>query len=143
MLSIRFARVGKTKQPTYRLTVAEKGRDAYGRSLEILGHYNPRSKVCEVNAERIKYWISVGAQPSPRVHNLLVDQNVITTPKIKISRAKKKKGAEAAPAAEKKTPATEGKKEAAKEEKKEPAAKDEKKESAPKKEEKPAPEAKK
>lgn len=99
MLAIRFARVGKTKQPSYRITVAEKGRDMYGKSLEILGHFNPRSKVCEVNAERIKYWISVGAQPSDRVHNLLVDQNVIAGPKVKVSRGKKKKAAEAAAAA--------------------------------------------
>ena len=98
MLAIRFARVGKTKQPTYRITVSEKGRDLYGRSLEILGHYNPRSKVCEVNSERIKYWISVGASVSPTVYNLLVDQQVIAGPKVKVTRAKAKKGT-AAPAA--------------------------------------------
>jgi len=90
MLAIRFARIGKTKQPTFRLTVAEKGRDTFSRALEILGHYNPRSKVCEVNAERIKYWLSVGAKPSDRVHNLLVDQNVMAGPKVKVSRGKKK-----------------------------------------------------
>ncbi|TSC76538.1 MAG: small subunit ribosomal protein S16 [Parcubacteria group bacterium Gr01-1014_31] len=102
MLAIRFARVGKTKQPTYRITVSEKGRDLFGRSLEILGHYNPRSKVCDVNAERIKYWLSVGAAASPTVHNLLVDQHVIEGPKIKVTRGKKKAAetpAAAAPAA--------------------------------------------
>lgn len=100
MLAIRFARVGKTKQPTYRITVSDKRRDTFGRALEILGHYNPRSKVCEVNAERMKHWLSVGAQPSATVHNLLVDQNLITGPKVKVSRAKKRPApdAPAAPA---------------------------------------------
>ncbi|MEK7139690.1 MAG: 30S ribosomal protein S16 [Patescibacteria group bacterium] len=107
MLAIRFARVGKTKQPTYRITVSEKGRDLYGRSLEILGHYNPRSKVCEVKKERIQYWLSVGAKPSPTVHNLLVDQHVIEGPKIKVTRAKKKT-ADTAPAAAPKASAAEG-----------------------------------
>ncbi|MDD5110298.1 MAG: 30S ribosomal protein S16 [Patescibacteria group bacterium] len=103
MLAIRFARVGKTKQPSYRLVVSEKGRDLYGKSLEILGNFNPRTDVSQINAERVKYWISVGAQPSARVYNFLVDQNVIPGPKLKISRAKKKKGeeAKAAPAAPK------------------------------------------
>lgn len=90
MLAIRFARVGKTKQPTYRITVSDKRRDMFGRALEILGHYNPRAKVCEVNAERIKHWLSVGAQPSSTVHNLLVDQNLIAGPKVRVSRPKKK-----------------------------------------------------
>ncbi len=96
MLAIRFARVGKTKQPTYRITVSDKRQDTFGRALEILGHFNPRTNVCEVKADRIKYWISVGAQPSSTVHNLLVDQNVIAGPKIKVSRGKKKKSTEAA-----------------------------------------------
>jgi len=90
MLAIRFARVGKTKQPSYRLVVSEKGRDLYGKSLEILGNLNPRSDVLNVNAERIKYWLSVGAKPSARVYNMLVDQNIIPGPKIKVSRGKKK-----------------------------------------------------
>lgn len=104
MLAIRFARVGKTKQPSYRITVSEKARDMYGKSLEILGHFNPRSNVCEVNAERIQYWLSVGAKPSARVHNLLVDQNVMTGPKVKVTRGKKKKVEEAKAAAPAATP---------------------------------------
>jgi small subunit ribosomal protein S16 len=116
MLAIRFARVGKTKQPTYRITVSDKRRDTFGRALEILGHYNPRTKVCEVQAERIKYWISVGAQPSATVHNLLVDQNVVTGPKVKVSRKRKKKAEEAAAPAAQTVPA------GGKAEKPEPAA---------------------
>ncbi|MFA6215442.1 MAG: 30S ribosomal protein S16 [Patescibacteria group bacterium] len=90
MLKIRLARIGKKKQPTYRFIVSESGRDVYGKALEILGRYNPFTKVCEVKKDRILYWISKGAQPSPTVHNLLVDQNVITAPKVKASKAGKK-----------------------------------------------------
>lgn len=98
MLKIRLARVGKRKKPVYRLIVSENTKDTYGRFLEILGHYNPFTKVIEVNKDRILYWISKGAQPSPTAHNLLVDQNVIQADKVKASKSKKKK-AEATPEA--------------------------------------------
>ncbi len=83
---IRLSRVGKIKQPTYRLIVSEKSKDTRGKYLEILGTYNPRSNPATVkfDAERIKYWMSKGAQPSDTVHNLLVDQKIITTAKRKI-----------------------------------------------------------
>ena len=98
MLKIRLARVGKKKSPTYRFVVSESARDLYGNHLEHLGHYNPFTKVCEVNKDRILYWISVGAQVSPTAHNLLVDQNVITKAKVKASKtgSRKKAAAEAA-----------------------------------------------
>lgn len=110
MLAIRFARIGKTKQPTYRLTVTEKSRDTFGRQLEILGWYNPRSKVAQFNAERITYWLSKGAQPSPTVHNLLVDQNLIKAKKVRASKSRKK--GEQPAAAEAAKPAVEAKAEA-------------------------------
>jgi len=109
MLKIRLARVGKKKQPTYRFVVSDSLKDLYGRQLEILGSYNPFTKVCDVKKDRILYWISKGAQASPTAHNLLVDQNVITAAKVKASSAGKKAEAEKlaavaaanAPAAEK------------------------------------------
>lgn len=97
MLKIRLARIGKKKRPTYRFIVSEQSRDTYGRYLEVLGNYNPFNKVCEVYKDRILYWISKGAQISPTVHNLLVDQNVISGPKVKASAAGKKAAAENAP----------------------------------------------
>ncbi len=97
MLKIRLARIGKKKKPTYRFIVSEAGRDTYGKALEILGSYNPFSKVCDVKKDRILYWISKGAQASPTAHNLLIDQNVISGAKVKASKGGKKK-AEAAPA---------------------------------------------
>ena len=89
MLKIRLQRIGKKKQPSYRFVVSDSKRDLYGKQLEILGTYNPFTKVCEVKKDRILYWISVGAQKSPTVHNLLVDQNVISEPKVKASKGKK------------------------------------------------------
>jgi len=83
---IRLSRVGKTKQPTYRLIVSEKSKDTKGKYLENLGTYNPRTNppAVKLEAERIKYWMSKGAQASDTVHNLLVDQKIVTTPKRKI-----------------------------------------------------------
>ena len=66
---IRLTRVGAHKQPSYRVVVAD-GRSARdGRSLETLGHYNPRSEPTEfvVDAERAKAWLAKGAQPSDTV----------------------------------------------------------------------------
>lgn len=95
MLKIRLARIGKKKRPTYRFIVSEAGRDPYGKALEIVGHYNPFSKICEVKKDRILYWISKGAKASPTAHNILIDQNVITGEKVKASRAGKKAEPEA------------------------------------------------
>ncbi|MDD5043781.1 MAG: 30S ribosomal protein S16 [Patescibacteria group bacterium] len=85
MLSIRLSRVGKTKQPSYRLIVVEKSKDPFGTYLEQLGFYNPRTnpKTIQLNAERIKYWIGKGAQPSDTIHNLLVDAKIIDQSKVK------------------------------------------------------------
>ena len=58
MLKIKLARIGKKKSPTYRLIISEVGRDPYGRILENLGNYNPRTKDLQVKAERITYLLS-------------------------------------------------------------------------------------
>lgn len=90
MLAIRLARMGKKKYPTYRITIAEKSKDTFGGFLEVLGHYNPHTKLCEVNKERILYWISRGAKPSATAHNLFVSQHVLEGPKVRAWRPKKK-----------------------------------------------------
>ncbi|MEK9129963.1 MAG: 30S ribosomal protein S16 [Patescibacteria group bacterium] len=93
MLTIRLSRVGKKKQPSYRLIVSENARDPWGKALEFLGDYNPRTNPSTVNlkTERIKYWISKGAQTSTTVHNLLINKKVIEGSKIKADSTKKKK----------------------------------------------------
>lgn len=92
MLMIRLARRGKKNKPFYRVVVSEKARDLFGTALEILGHYNPMStaKDIELNKERILYWISKGAQTSPTVANLLIENKIIEGKKIVKKSAKKK-----------------------------------------------------
>ncbi|HEU5452732.1 MAG TPA: 30S ribosomal protein S16 [Terriglobales bacterium] len=70
---IRLARVGARKQPYYRVVVIEKERARNGRSVEVVGTYNPRTSPATVDLkrERIDYWRSKGAQMSDRVGKLL------------------------------------------------------------------------
>lgn len=98
MLSIRLSRVGKKHQPAYRLIVLDKKKDPWGDHLENLGFYNPmvKPKVAEFKAERIKHWLSKGAQPTDTVWNLLVDQKIVEGPKRKKHNLKKKTAGEAA-----------------------------------------------
>lgn len=73
MLAIRLTRLGSKKKPFYRIVVLEKSTARDGRSLEILGTYNPLQNPAqiELNSERIQYWQSKGAKPSDTVANLL------------------------------------------------------------------------
>lgn len=73
MLMIRLARVGARKKPYYRVVVIEKDRARNGRSLEVVGTYNPRTNPATVDLkkERIEHWTSKGAQVSDRVQKLL------------------------------------------------------------------------
>ena len=76
---IRLTRVGATKQPTYRIVVAD-GRSARdGRSIETLGHYNPRKDPIEfqVDADKAKAWIAKGATPSDTVARLFLNAGVL------------------------------------------------------------------
>jgi len=96
MLTIRLSRVGKKKQPLYRLIVSEKTKDPWGTYLENLGTYNPMTKPATVNfkADRITHWLSKGAQASDTVWNLLVDQKLVKGDKrlkVKISKKRKEK----------------------------------------------------
>jgi small subunit ribosomal protein S16 len=70
---IRLARVGATKQPYYRIVVIEKDRARNGRSIEVVGTFNPRTTPAsiELKHERIAYWRSVGAQLSPTVAKIV------------------------------------------------------------------------
>jgi small subunit ribosomal protein S16 len=70
---IRLARVGARKQPHYRVVVIEKDRARNGRSVEVVGIYNPRTTpaTVELKRDRIDYWTGNGAQLSERVGKLL------------------------------------------------------------------------
>lgn len=70
---IRLARMGARKQPYYRVVVIEKERARNGRSVEVVGTYNPRTSPAslELKRDRIQYWVSKGAQLSDRVRKLV------------------------------------------------------------------------
>jgi small subunit ribosomal protein S16 len=73
VLMIRLARVGARKQPHYRVVVIEKDRARNGRSVEVVGTYNPRTNPASLNLkrDRIDYWTGKGAQLSERVGKLV------------------------------------------------------------------------
>jgi small subunit ribosomal protein S16 len=73
VVMIRLARIGAPKQPYYRIVVIEKDRARNGRSIEVVGTYNPRTNPATVNLkhERIAYWRSVGATLSPIMQKLV------------------------------------------------------------------------
>ena len=73
MLMIRLSRIGKKKRPFYRVVVTEKTRPANGRFVEIVGTYDPLKKpaLVELKDDRVKYWLSKGAQPSDTVRSFL------------------------------------------------------------------------
>ncbi len=136
MLSIRLTRVGKKKHPMYRVTVMEKGRDPYGRALEILGTVNPHTAPRTVNLkkDRIQHWVSNGAEMTDTVWNLCIDEGIVEGEKrSSVNLSKKRRAKIDEKAAEAK----------AKEEEAKAAAEAEKAaaEAAPAEEEKPAEEA--
>lgn len=96
MLTIRLSRTGKRKQPYYRLIVSEKSKDPWGRYLELLGNYNPRSKQANFKKERIEYWLSQGAQTSPTVKNLLINLEIISGKKTSPVNISKRRAAKLA-----------------------------------------------
>jgi small subunit ribosomal protein S16 len=73
MVKIRLMRVGKTKQPSFRVVVADSRSPRDGRIIEAIGHYNPRTdpSVVEIDTDRAVHWLERGAQPSQSVRKLL------------------------------------------------------------------------
>ena len=73
MLAIRLRRAGSKKRPFFRVVVADSRAARDSSFVEILGHYNPRTKPAkvDVNKDRVAYWIGKGAQPSDSVRTLI------------------------------------------------------------------------
>src|SRR5438034_5855316 len=82
MLKIRLRRTGAKKQPSYRLVVAESTAPRDGTFLEILGHYNPLTDPTTfvIKEERVREWLSRGAQPTERVARLLSTRGIVPSP---------------------------------------------------------------
>ena len=72
-VKLRLTRVGKTKQPQYRIVAADSRSPRDGRFIEILGHYNPRQdpSTLSVDNDKVVRWLNQGAQPTERVRKLL------------------------------------------------------------------------
>ena len=159
MLKLRLSRGGTKKRPVYKIVVAESKFARDGRFIEKLGFFNPllpkeKKERIGLESERIKYWLSQGAQPTTRVARILGENNFIPMPAAgnnpnkaipKKDRKKEESPKEDAAEAKKEEtkPAAEAKKEEAK-----PAAEAKKEEAKPaaeakKEEAKPAAEAKK
>ena len=80
---IRLTRVGATRQPTYRLVVTDSRTARDGRSIETIGHYNPRTDPVEVSidGDKARKWLSQGAQPSDTVARLLRNAGILPAAK--------------------------------------------------------------
>ena len=86
MLTIRMRRLGAKKRPFFRVVVTESRTPRDGRSLEVIGHYNPATEPEQLtlNRERLQHWLDKGAQPSDTVRTLLgrhpEDTSAVDTP---------------------------------------------------------------
>ena len=160
MLKLRLSMGGTKKRPVYKIVVADSRFSRDGRFIEKLGFFNPlipkdKKERVGLEAERIKYWLGQGAQPTTRVARILGENQIMPMPQKgnnpqkavpKKDRKKEDKSETSkdggktseAPKEEKKAeaPKEEKKEEAPKEEKKAEAPKEEKKEEAPKEEKK-------
>ena len=84
MVKLRMQRMGRRHRPFYRINAMDRRAARDSRAIEHLGHYDPlekdESKQVHINAERVKYWLSVGAQPSQTVAALLKKNGIDPTP---------------------------------------------------------------
>ena len=80
---IRLTRVGATKQPSYRVVVADARSARDSRAIETIGHYNPRTEPIELNidADKAKSWLEKGAQPSDTVVRLFRQAGILPAAK--------------------------------------------------------------
>ncbi len=79
-VKLRLTRVGKTKQPQYRIVAADSRSPRDGRFIEIVGHYNPRTdpSTLSIDHDKAAKWLRQGAQPTDRVRKLLAIAGVGT-----------------------------------------------------------------
>ena len=112
MLKLRLSRGGTKKRPVYKVVVADSRFARDGRFIEKVGFFNPllpkeKKERVGLEAERIKYWLGQGAQPTTRVARILGENDIIPMPangnnpnKAVPKKDRKKEGEESAPAAE-------------------------------------------
>jgi small subunit ribosomal protein S16 len=85
MLKIRLQRTGRVHETSFRIVVTEsQNGPKSGKTLEVVGSYDPRKKDEKIIGDRIKYWLSKGAQLSGTVNNLLVSKKIIDGKKVNV-----------------------------------------------------------
>ena len=134
MLKIRLSMGGVRKRPVYKIVIADSRYPRDGKFIEKIGSYNPllpkdKKERIKVEAERVKYWMSKGAQPTLRVSRILGEAQIMPMPKPGNNPNK------AIPKKERKKAGEESKEEPKKEEPKKEEPKAEAKKEEPKKEE--------
>lgn len=107
---IRLMRMGATKQPSYRIVVADSRGPRDGRFIERVGLYNPllpkgSDKRMSLKEDRVRYWLAQGAKPSDRVARMLGHAQIIPAPTFTKGTGKAKQKAEAAAKAKEKAAA--------------------------------------
>ena len=82
MLKIRLRRTGARKKPSYRIVVAESTAPRDGKYVEIIGTYDPLTEpaTIQIDGDRAKHWIKVGAQPTDRVVKLMAREGLVPAP---------------------------------------------------------------
>ena len=98
MLAIKFKRIGKKHQASFRVVVLEKRTKLNGRFLEDLGWLNPHTDKFELEKKRAAHWLKMGAQPTDSIHNLFVKAGIISAKKIAVHKKSKKVVEEVKPA---------------------------------------------
>ncbi len=89
MVRIRLSRTGRKNLASYRIVVTNLREKRESDAIEILGYYLPHTKELQINEDRAKYWLSVGAQPSETVRSFLIKKNLLKPSKFKRTFSKK------------------------------------------------------
>jgi small subunit ribosomal protein S16 len=89
MVVIRMRRAGSKKRPFFRIVVTDSRAARDSRFVEILGHYNPRTRpaIVKIDSERMDYWIKKGAQPSDSVRTLIAHHLTPVAPAVQVAAA--------------------------------------------------------
>ena len=79
MLKLRLKRIGRKRSPSYRLVIMENTSRRDGRPIDELGYYDPITKKCKLDTNKIQKWLSYGVKPTETVLGLLKKAEIITS----------------------------------------------------------------
>ena len=82
MIKLRLRRMGAKKRPSYRIVAADSRSPRDGRFIEIVGTYDPITDpaTIKLNTERVRHWLSVGAQPTDTVRDIIKREGILAAP---------------------------------------------------------------